>query len=184
MPESAASPGNVYGVHKQASFLKLSTPVSSTCSGHVLFPTGTHIGTFTKFSQQGFGDSQQSLSLLNTKSSLIMRKAVLQFKILVGKWEYLLILWPPKTSNVDLFPSLLNLSPTKLEWSASSLSLSLPSVCGKPILDYTQGGCDPKDALVLLCSDCPMTTCTSSIILSYSTLCCNHVCLYLIFLYR
>lgn len=67
-----------------------------------------------------------------------MRKAVLQFKILVGKWEYLLILWPPKASNVDLFPSLLNLSPTKLEWSASSLSLSLPSMCGKPILDYTQ----------------------------------------------
>ena len=90
----------------------------------------THIGALTKFTQQGFSDSQQGLSLLNTKSSLIMRKAVLKFKILVGKWENLLILWPPKTSNVDLFPSLWNLSPTKLEWSASSLSLSLPSVCG------------------------------------------------------
>lgn len=115
MPESTACPGSMYGVHKQASFLKLSTPVSSALGGHVLFPTGTHIGALTKFTQQGFGDSQQGLSLLNTKSSLIMRKAVLQFKILVGKWENLLILWPPKTSNVDLFPSLLNLSPTKLE---------------------------------------------------------------------
>ena len=34
----------------------------------------THIGALTKFTQQGFSDSQQGLSLRNTKSSLIMRK--------------------------------------------------------------------------------------------------------------
>lgn len=49
MPESAACPGSVYGVHKQASFLKLSIPVSSALGGHVLFPTGTHRGALTKF---------------------------------------------------------------------------------------------------------------------------------------
>lgn len=102
MPKNT-HPANMYGMYHQVKFLKLTTSISSRlgvqCSvfywyDHwLIFGQSTdlediitHIEAPTKFTQQILSDSLQSLSLLNTETSL-MRKAVLK----IG-WLWILLL--------------------------------------------------------------------------------------------
>lgn len=60
------------------------------------------------------------------------------FKILAGKCGNLLILRSTKTSFLSKFSCVLSLPPTNVEWLASFLGLSLPSLRTGPLSDFTQ----------------------------------------------
>ena len=60
------------------------------------------------------------------------------YKIIVGVFRDLLIIWLPRTSLIRKFLCLLKLPPTNLKWSASFFSLSLPSMYGGQFANQQQ----------------------------------------------